>query len=197
MSAESAGAGLVRPLSLPVVLGTSRRGRASAAVATFVRDELARRDGVTTDLIDIGQLAIPTDDAGEPARPAGFGEAMERADGLVLVVPEYNHGYPGLLKHVLDTCLKEYIHKPVGVCGVSAGGFGGTRVIENLLPVLRELGLVTIFWDGNFSNAASLFDENGVPGDGPALSGRMVRYFDELIWMATVLRYGRENVPLP
>jgi NAD(P)H-dependent FMN reductase len=63
----------------------------------------------------------------------------------VLVVPEYNHGYPGLLKHVLDTNLKEYIHKAVGICGVSAGGLGGTRVIQNLLPVMRELGLVTIF----------------------------------------------------
>ena len=68
-----------------------------------------------------------------------------RADGLVIVAPEYNHGYPGILKHALDTNLKEYIHKPVGLCGVSAGGFGGTRVIESLLPVMRELGMVTIF----------------------------------------------------
>lgn len=74
----------------------------------------------------------------------------------MLVVPEYNHGYPGLPKHALDTNLKEYIYKAVGVCGVSAGGFGGTLVIENLLPVLRELGLVTIFWDGNFSGAQKL-----------------------------------------
>ena len=57
-----------------------------------------------------------------------------------------------MLKHVLDSNLKEYIHKAVGICGVSAGPFGGTRVIENMLPVMRELGLVTIFWDGNFSS---------------------------------------------
>jgi NAD(P)H-dependent FMN reductase len=76
---------------------------------------------------------------------------------LVLVVPKYNHVYPGLLKHVPDTNLKEYIHKAVGICGVSAGGFGDTRVIQNLLPVMRELGLVTIFWDGNFSAVQNLF----------------------------------------
>lgn len=69
-----------------------------------------------------------------------------QADGIVIVTPEYNRGYPGLLKYVLDTNLKEYIHKAVGICGVSAGGFGGARVIENLLPVLRELGLVTILY---------------------------------------------------
>ena len=114
---------------------------------------------------------------------------------LLLVVPEYNHGYPGLLKHLLDTNLKEYIHKAAGVCGVSAGPFGGTRAIENLLPVLRELGLVTIFWDVNFSSAQKLFDADGTLLD-QAYVRRMDQLLKELIWMAKVLRYGREQVAL-
>ena len=118
---------------------------------------------------------------------------MRRADALVLVVPEYNHGYPGLLKHVLDTNLKEYIHKAVGICGVSTGGFGGTRVIENLLPVMRELGLVTIFWDGNFSEVQNIFDADGRLLDQAYLK-RTEKFLKELVWMATVLRYGREHV---
>ena len=114
----------------------------------------------------------------------------------MLVVPEYNHGYPGMLKHVLDTNLKEYIHKAVGVCGVSAGGFGGVRMIENLLPVLRELGLVTIFWDGNFSGAQGLFDESGRLRDEPTHVKRIDKFLGELIWMSKVLKYGRENVAI-
>jgi NAD(P)H-dependent FMN reductase len=114
---------------------------------------------------------------------------------MIIVVPEYNHGYPGLLKHVLDTNLKEYIHKAVGICGVSAGGFGGTRVVQNLLPVLRELGLVTIFWDGNFSNSYKLFDEQGVLLE-QAYVKRIDQFLKELIWMAKTLRYGRENITL-
>jgi NAD(P)H-dependent FMN reductase len=54
--------------------------------------------------------------------------------------------------------LKEYIHKAVGICGVSAGPFGGARVIENLAPVMRELGLVIIFEDVNFGTVQKLFD---------------------------------------
>ena len=41
------------------------------------------------------------------------------------------------------------------------GRFGETRVIQNLLPVMRELGLVTIFWDGNFSTVQNVFDTSG------------------------------------
>ena len=74
-----------------------------------------------------------------------FSATVSRSDGLIIVTPEYNHGYPGLLKHALDMNLKEYIHKAVGICGVSAGPSGGARVTEALLPVMRELGLVTIF----------------------------------------------------
>jgi NAD(P)H-dependent FMN reductase len=185
-----------RPLFIPVILGTTRKGRASENVAKFVFGEVQKREGVETELIDIRELKFAIDDAGEALKDAAFSEQMMRADGLVIVTPEYNHGYPGLLKHVLDTNLKEYIHKAVGICGVSAGGFGGTRVIQGLLPVLRELGLVTIFWDGNFSGAQSLFDESGGIKDRPTHEKRIDKFLGELIWMSKVLRHGRENISI-
>jgi len=90
--------------------------------------------------------------------------------------------------------LKEYIHETVGIYGVSAGPFGGSRVIENLLPVMRELGLVTIFEDLNFGTVRKLFDENGKLLDQNYIR-RVDKFLDELIWMARSLRYGRENIP--
>src|SRR6187200_1033680 len=168
----------------------------SEHAARVVYAELEKRPGIESELIDAATLPIPADEAGEAAKDPVFAEKMNRADGIVLVAPEYNRGYPGLLKHVLDTNLKEYIHKAVGICGVSAGGFGGTRVIENLLPVLRELGLVTIFWDGNFSGAQKLFDENGAIHDEETHVKRMDKFLGELVWMSKVLRYGRENISI-
>jgi NAD(P)H-dependent FMN reductase len=182
-----------RPIFIPVILGTTRKGRASENVARFVHGELSKHEGVETLLIDIRDIKLPVDDAGEAIKDSGFSATVQRADGLLIVTPEYNHGYPGMLKHLLDTNLKEYIHKAVGVCGVSAGGFGGTRVIENLLPVLRELGLVAIFWDGNFSGAQKLFDQDGKLLDESYVK-RIDKFLKELIWMAKVLRYGREHV---
>lgn len=184
-----------RPIFIPVILGTPRQGRMSEHAARFVTAEVARREGVETELIDVRELHLPITDAGEGIKDARFSATVMRADGLIIVAPEYNHGYPGLLKHALDTNLKEYIHKAVGICGVSAGPFGGTRVIENLLPVMRELGLVTIFWDVNFSLAQKLFDADGNLLD-QAYIARTDKFLKELIWMARVLRYGRENVPL-
>jgi NAD(P)H-dependent FMN reductase len=186
---------LTRPLFIPVILGTPRRGRLSEHVARFVLEEVGKREGVETELIDVRELNLPTGDAGETIKDERFSAAAARADALVLVVPEYNHGYPGLLKHALDTNLKEYIHKAVGICGVSAGPFGGTRVVENLLPVMRELGLVTIFWDGNFSSVGKIFDESGKLVE-TAYVRRLDKFLKELIWMAKVLRHGREQVPL-
>lgn len=184
-----------RPLYIPLILGTPRKGRASENIARFVSGELSKHEGVETELIDMRELRLATDDEGEDIKDAEFSSKMNRADALVIVTPEYNHGYPGLLKHALDSNLKEYIHKAVGLCGVSAGGFGGTRVIENLLPVLRELGLVTIFWDVNFSGAQKLFDEAGNILD-DAYVHRTDKFLKELIWMARTLRHGRENISL-
>lgn len=186
---------LNRPLFIPVILGTVRKGRMSQFAARVVHAEIARRPGVETELIDIASLPLPIDDAGEAIKDVSFSAKMNRADALAIVSPEYNHGYSGLLKHVLDSCLKEYIHKAVGIIGVSAGPFGGTRGIQDLLPVLRELGLVNIFWDVNFSSVHSVFDAEGNLLD-KAFRLRIDKFLKELIWMAKTLRYGRENVAL-
>lgn len=185
---------MTRPLFVPVVLGTPRRGRMSEHAARVISAALAGRPSVETELVDVAKLPIPVDDAGEQAKDPRFAELVNRADALVLVVPEYNHGYPGLLKHVLDSNLKEYIHKAVGVVGVSAGVFGGARAIENLLPVLRELGLVTIFWDVNFTSVRRRFDEDGNLVDDSFLA--IDKFVDELLWMAETLRHGREHVTI-
>src|SRR6202171_972977 len=180
-------------LFIPMIRGTARQGRESEHVAQLVFEQTKKRAQVETELIDVRKLPLRLDDAGEQMKDPAFSSTIERCDGVIIVTPEYNHGYPGLLKHALDMNLKEYIHKAVGICGVSAGAIGGARVIENLLPVMRELGLVTIFEDVNFGKVGTLFDERGALLDDNYV-GRVNKFLDELIWMARVLRNGRENV---
>ena len=185
-----------RPLFIPIILGTARQGRQSENVARFVFEQTKKRADIETELIDVCKLPLKLDDAGEQMKDPKLSATIARCDGLIIVTPEYNHGYPGLLKHALDMNLEEYIHKAVGICGVSAGPFGGARVIEGLLPVMRELGLVTIFWDVNFGNVQKLFDDQENLLD-QSYVRRVDKFLNELIWMARVLRYGRENIPEP
>jgi NAD(P)H-dependent FMN reductase len=182
-----------QPLFIPVILGTARQGRESEHAARLVFEQTQKRAGVETQFIDIRTLPMRLDDAGEQMKDPSFSATVNRCDALIIVTPEYNHSFPGLLKHALDMNLKEYIHKAVGICGVSAGVFGGARVIEQLLPVMRELGLVTIFEDVNFGKIGMLFDERGKLLDDNFIR-RIDTFLDELIWMAKVLRHGRQNV---
>jgi NAD(P)H-dependent FMN reductase len=182
-----------RPLFIPIILGTARQGRESEHVARVVFEQTKKRAKVETELIDVRNIPMRLDGAGEQMKDPAFSATIERCDGLIIVTPEYNHGYPGLLKHALDMNLKEYVHKAVGICGVSAGPMGGARVIENLLPVMRELGLVAIFEDVNFGNVRKLFDEQGKLLDQNYIE-RVDKFLDELIWMSRVLRHGRENI---
>jgi NAD(P)H-dependent FMN reductase len=90
--------------------------------------------------------------------------------------------------------LREYVHKAVAFVGVSAGPWGGTRVIEAMVPMVRELGLAVTFADLNFPFVQKTFDSDGNLTDG-AFENRSKEFLDELIWMAQALKWGRENVP--
>lgn len=78
--------------------------------------------------------------------------------------------------------------------GVSAGPWGGTRVIEAMVPMIRELGLAVTFTDLNFPKIASKFDDDGNLLD-EAYDSRVVGFLDELVWMARTLKWPRANVP--
>ena len=183
-------------LFIPILLGTTRKDRQSEHVARWVHSEMKKRDEIETQLFDVRDFELPQDDYG-PALKDEFPEwrdAITKADGLVIVTPEYNHGYPGALKSVLDLLLKEYIHKAVAFVGVSAGPWGGTRVIEACVPMVRELGLAVTFTDLNFPTVAGKFDEDGKLLD-EAYEKRIQVFLEELIWMSQTLRWGRDNLP--
>lgn len=183
-------------LNLPVLLGTNRKLRKSAFAARWLVGEMEKRPEIQTQLFDVAEFALPHDDYGQEIKDQfpQWRDAIIQADGLVIVTPEYNHGYPGTLKAVLDLLLREYIHKAVAFVGVSAGVWGGTRVIEAMVPMVRELGLAACFTDLNFPRVERVFDEQGKLLD-PAFEKRAADFLDELVWMSRVLKWGRANVP--
>jgi NAD(P)H-dependent FMN reductase len=183
-------------LNLPILLGTNRQLRKSVFVAKWLMGEIEKRTDINTRLFDVAEFALPHNDYGQEIK-AQFPEwrdAVVQADGLIIVSPEYNHGYPGALKAVLDLLLREYIHKTVAFVGVSAGPWGGTRVIEALVPMVRELGLAVTFTDLNFPFVQKTFNERGEILDS-AFEERGKAFLDELVWMSRALKWGRQNLP--
>jgi NAD(P)H-dependent FMN reductase len=182
-------------LFIPLVLGTPRKHRASENVARWVHEKMLERPGLESKFFDVRDFNLPHDDYGPEIKDRfpEWREAIIRADGLVIVTPEYNHGYPGTLKSVLDLLLKEYIHKAVALVGVSSHNWGGTRVIEACVPMLRELGLAVTFTDLHFPFAAEKFDHHGKLLD-EAYDNRVTGFIDELVWLSSTLRWGRRNL---
>ena len=183
-------------LFIPVLLGTNRKERNSVKPARWLVGEMEKRDDIETRLFDVVDMQLPHDDYGQGLKDRfpEWRDAILRADGLVIVSPEYNHSYPGTLKGVLDLMLREYVHRAVAFVGVSAGPWGGTRAIESMVPMVRELGLAVTFSDLNFPKVQNTFDAEGRLLD-PAFEKRAKDFLDELVWMATTLKWGRENVP--
>jgi len=183
-------------LNIPVLLGTNRKLRKSVFVAKWLISQMEKRPEIRTRLFDAADFALPHDDYGQEIKDRfpEWRDAIIAADGLVIVSPEYNHGYPGALKAVLDLLLREYVHKSVAFVGVSAGPWGGARMIEAMVPMCRELGLAVTFTDLNFPFVQKTFDGQGNLLD-HAFEGRVKDFLDELVWMSRVLKWGRANVP--
>ena len=183
-------------LNIPLLLGTNRSDRRSVHVAQWLHKQMQKRPDIESTLFDVRDFALPQDNYGTDIKDSfpEWRDAIVNADGLVIVTPEYNHGYPGTLKSVLDLLLKEYIHKSVALVGVSASPWGGTRVIESMVPMVRELGLAVTFTDLNFPMVESKFDESGNLLD-QGYEKRSSAFLDELVWMSSALKWGRENLP--
>lgn len=184
-----------KKLFIPILLGTMRQGRQSEKVAHLLLKRVREHPEIETMLFDTCEMNLSIDDEGQALKEKNqeYRDAIIKADGLIIVAPEYNHGYPGSLKMALDVLLKEYIHKAVAICGVSAGGFGGARMIEQLVGVVRELGLQVTFTDLTFSKVDEVFDSQGNLKD-ESYQKHIDAFLEELVWMAKTLRWGRENV---
>lgn len=180
-------------IHIAVLAGTTREQRESIKAARFIAEVGAGIEGVTTELVDPKDFTFNGDGNDPEGQDPRYSQIIANADAYFIVTPEYNHSYPGSLKRMLDSELKNYIHKPVALAGASSGGWGGVRAVQSLLPVVRELGLVVTFADAYFPRIQEMFNEVGQPVNERTLAS-VQKAYKELIWMAQTLKYGRDNI---
>jgi NAD(P)H-dependent FMN reductase len=178
--------------SIPVILGSTRRGRQSVKVARFLARKLAETGKVETEILDLAEYNFPImeerlrfrDDP--PPRLQEFAGKIVAADAIAIVTPEYNNGYPGVLKNALDYLLPEYKRKPFGIVTVSGGGFGGLHCLTQLRMVTLALGGFPLPVTMPVSLVKTSFDDSGVPKD-PAYDQRADAFIGELLWLTEAI----------
>ncbi len=183
-------------LYLPVLYGSVRANRASFHVATYAHRVLEARADVETRLFD--PRALPFGNLVErewemtnpPSEVTEFVHEMGRADGFVVVTPEYNYGLPGALKNMLDHVYDEWNRKPFAM--VTAGGIsGGLRASDQLRQVVSGLGAFVVPVHVSVQFVADSFTEAGPVSTPEVWAERFARLYRELEWYARALRPGR------
>jgi NAD(P)H-dependent FMN reductase len=186
-------------LTIPVVLGSVRSGRLSERPAHLLVERLTAL-GCRAPLVDLRALDLPVygQSPSQDDLPAvtELKTIMAEADAVVWLTPEYNHSFTSAVKNAVDYLHSEIRRKPVAVCGLSGGGLGGARAVEQLKLVLIELHAIPIRDSVYFSDARTLFDQDGTL-QRPEYIGRIDDMLAELVWYSRILTWGRAQVPLP
>ncbi|MGF1553118.1 MAG: NADPH-dependent FMN reductase [Paracoccaceae bacterium] len=189
--------------SVLVVYGSVRRDRQGIGLARYLVRRLEARD-VAVDLADPAEIALPLlDRMYKEYAPGEAPEPMERlagmirrADGVLVVSGEYNHGIPPALKNLLDHFLEEWYFRPAAIACYSAGRYGGVRAAMQLRMTLAELGMPTI---SSLLPVPAVSD--AVSPEGEAREGWLDRatgrFLDELLWWAAAAKARREAVGPP
>lgn len=172
-------------LRLAVLVASPNGGRSGRHVATWVLDRLGRHDGLAVDVLDVRSVA-----------PARLADAIEAADAVIVVVPEYNHSFPGVLKTAIDALGEEWVTTVVGV--VSYGGIsGGLRATEQLRLVFAELHALVVRDTVSFHDVADRFDPDGRLRDAPAVEAAFDRMLASLRWWTGAIRAGHDLARYP
>jgi NAD(P)H-dependent FMN reductase len=181
---------------IQIILSSTREGRFGETVAKWFHSVAESRQDLTTELLDLRDWSMPFFD--QPMSPAGGNYADEakpwaakiaQGDGYVIVTPEYNHGYPAVLKNAMDHLYREWNNKPVAFVSYG-GGAGGARSVEQLRLVAVELQMAPIRETVVIPMARAAFNEQGEPIN-PALNERANAVLDQIKWWAEALKTAR------
>ena len=185
---------------IQVILGSTRQGRFGDKVATWFMQHAAVHPHLTAELVDLADWPLPFFDSPVPpamqepqdVRSVAWANKVAAADGYVLVTPEYNHGYPAVLKNALDHVVRPWRHKPVGFVGYGGPG-AGVRAVEQLRQVVVELEMMPLRHQVAIQNVYLAFDTDGTLENPAGPDHQAAAVLDELaMWTRSLnqLRAG-------
>ena len=174
-------------MRIAVIIGSTREGRVGDSVAAWFVGVAKRRGDVDIEVVDLVSFDFParypevvTDEMNR------FTAAVGRADGFVVVTPEYNRGFPASLKQAIDFAYDEWHAKPVGFVsyGCRSRGF---HAVAALRVVFTDLHTHTV----RDEVALDLMENEPGPAQEPAATTML----DQVVWWGEALRAARATRP--
>ncbi|MGA9699634.1 NADPH-dependent FMN reductase [Acinetobacter sp.] len=137
-------------MKIQIIVGSVREGRIAIKVARWVQRSIERANysTVQVELIDLKEWNLPIFSGSHPPltgiydqpKQQQWADKIASGDAVILISPEYNHGYSPALKNALDYLGKEWQGKPAAYIGY--GATNGSRSIDQIRQVGTQLGLV-------------------------------------------------------
>jgi NAD(P)H-dependent FMN reductase len=188
---------------LTVIIGSTRPGRVGAAIGQWFAAQARKHGGFDVEVADLAAINLPMVD--EPNHPRlgqyvhqhtrDWSALIDRADAVVFVTPEYNHGYPATVKNAIDFLYHEWAEKPVGF--VSYGGVSaGTRSVQQLKAVVTAVGMVPVVDMVNIPFVRQFLDDNGRLKANEIMDQGAEAMLDELLRFHRLLRTAAAE-PVP
>lgn len=173
---------------IEILSASVRLKRNSHRVALYFKSFLMENQLATASILDLEEYNFPIFNERLRLQPSpsqqvlDFAAKIKSADGVIIVTPEYNGGYPASLKNGIDLLYDEWRRKPIAIATVSDGGFGGMNVITSLQFSLWKMRAWTVAALYPVPNVSETFNEQGVPAEKAATDKRTSRFIEELLW---------------
>jgi len=173
---------------IAIISASVRRDRKSHRAALYFKSFIESNNLATAEILDLLEYNFPLFDERLRFQPnptpqmLDFVSKVKNADGVLIVTPEYNGGYPSSLKNVIDLLYDEWHRKPVAISTVSGGSLGGTQVITSLQFTLWKIRAWTVPAMFPVPTIDKSFDEQGNPVDKAGTDKRAGGFINELLW---------------
>lgn len=181
-----------------VISSSVRTAKKSNRVALFLARYINEQNIAEAEIVDLEDYQFPVFNerltylTDPPQNLLDFSGKIKKADGVIIVSPEYNGGYPASLKNVIDVLLAEWKRKPIAISTVSGGPFAGMNLITSLQFTLWKIGAWTVPAMFPVANVQKSFDEDGKPTDAEGVEKRAKGFIDELMWCITAKQKMQE-----
>ncbi|MDD2287626.1 MAG: NADPH-dependent FMN reductase [Bacteroidales bacterium] len=180
--------------NIAIISSSVRKNRASHKIALYVKQYMESNKMAKCDILDLKEFNFPLFDERlmfmeNPSKEVlDYVERFDKADGIIIISPVYNQGFPASLKNVIDLLYPQWKRKVVGLITATASPYIGVAPYFQIENILMRMGAIVTPTTYNATEIDSLFDKDGVPVDINKINKQLSPMVEEFIWMVERLK---------